>query len=377
MSAKKNLSQHVGHTGGIALLRNDRGSIMLMVTVAIVALFAFAVLAIDGAILMTTRTQLHSAADAAALAGATGLLSGTQADAVNRAINFASYNDATQVGSSPVLITPADISFPQPDVIRVQTHRTRATGDALRTYFLRVINPLSDNQADVTAVAAARAYDVCGSRCLRPWAIPDRFNDANANGVFDAGDTYDPLNTGYVAPADVGAPIMLKAGNPQQAIEPGIFFPVNYPPLNKYPGESPLTGGDWYREWISECAPYLVEPGDQLQLEPGNMVGPTNQGMDELIAADPNAQWDAGSKTIINSDYGLSPRIGLVPFFDPTLPPTSGRNYVTVTKIGAFFIESVGPGSQVNARFIQITSQGTPCPGGVGTSLVKGIVLIE
>ena len=40
---------------------------MIMVTVSIVALFAFAVLAIDGAILMATRTQLHNAADAAAL----------------------------------------------------------------------------------------------------------------------------------------------------------------------------------------------------------------------------------------------------------------------------------------------------------------------
>jgi hypothetical protein len=37
---------------------------MIMVTVSAVAIFAFAVLAIDGAILMATRTQLHNAADA-------------------------------------------------------------------------------------------------------------------------------------------------------------------------------------------------------------------------------------------------------------------------------------------------------------------------
>jgi hypothetical protein len=70
--------------------------------------------------------------------------------------------------------------------------------------------------------------------------------------------------------------------------------------------------------------------------------------------------------------------VGLVPFFDPTLPPVSGRNYVTVSKIGAFFIENVRPGGEVVGRFIQITTQGSPCAGGgLGTGLVKGIVLVE
>jgi hypothetical protein len=349
-----------------------------MVTVSIVAMFAFAVLAIDGAILMTTRTQLHAAADAAALAGASGLIDGTESDAIDRAINFASYNKAYEVGSDPVIIGPEDITFPEENVIRVTTHRTAATGDPLRTFFLRVINPLSNNTSDMTAVAAAKAYDVCSSRCMKPWAIPDRWNDANENGVWDDGEVYDPIGTGYVAPVDVGATIVLKVGNPQQAITSGIFYPVDFPPLDNPDGESPLTGGSWYENWISGCSPYVVGVGDRLQLEPGNMVGPTTHGMDDLVAQDPGAYWNAGSQTIEGSAFGLSPRIGLVPFFDPTLPPDSGRNWVSVTKVGAFFIESVGPGSQVVGRFIQITSQGNPCAGGgLGSGLVKGIVLVE
>lgn len=362
----------------IETLRNERGSAIIMLAVSIVAIFAFAVIAIDGAMLMTTRTQLHAAADAAALAGATALLEGgSQADAVSRALDFSSYNEAYQVTSQSVVIQPGDVTFPQPDIIRVQTHRTAATGDALRTFFVRVINPGSTT-ADMTAVSAARVFDLCSSKCLKPWAIPDRWNDANANGVFDAGEYYDPDATGYKAPTDVGATIVLKVGNPQQAIEPGIFYPVNFPPLNNPEGEAPLTGGAWYEEWIAGCSPYKVGIGDQLQLEPGNMVGPTMHGMDDLHSLDPYASWDAGSKTIIDSGFGVSPRIGLVPFFDPTQPPSSGRNYVTVTKIGAFFIESIGPGSQVVGRFIQITAQGNPCEGGgLGSGLVKGIVLVE
>lgn len=360
------------------LLSNDRGSALIAVAVAIFAVFAFAVLGIDAAVLMTAKTQLQAAADAAALAGASGLLEGDQDEAIRRAVDYSSFNLAIRADLEPVVITPDDVSFPQPDVVRVETHRTAATGDALRTYFLRVVNPFSDNTADVRAVAAARAYDVCSSRCLKPWAIPDRWEDADSNGIYNTGDYYDKDITGYNAPLDVGASMVLKVGNPQQSISPGIFFPVCYPPLNNPEGINPETGSDMYNQWIAECNPYTVGPGDQLLVEPGNMVGPTVHGIDDLFALDPNAQWDPVSQQIINSNFALSPRIGLVPFFDPTRPPGSGRNYVTVVKVGAFFIESTGPGSQVNGRFIEVTSQGQPCPGGgMGQSFVKAIILIE
>jgi len=47
-------------------------------------------------------------------------------------------------------------------------------------------------------------------------------------------------------------------------------------------------------------------------------------GMEDLISLDPGARWDSATKTIVNSAFAESPRIGLVPFFDPTLPPDSG-----------------------------------------------------
>jgi Flp pilus assembly protein TadG len=354
---------------------NQRGFAMIMVTLAIVACFAFVVLGVETAILMT---QLHAAADAAALAGASGMLEGSETTAIQRAIYFAGQHNAVENGMQPVIITAEDISFPEPDKIRVRTHRTVATGDPIRLFFMRVIDPSSNNTGEMTAVAAARFYDVCASKCLKPWSVPDRWDDANANGVYDEGEYYDPNGTGYLAPLDVGAAIVLKVSNPNQAIEPGIFYPVDFPPLDNEAGDNPLTGGSWYESWISGCEPYPVGVGDRLQLEPGNMVGPTIHGMEDLVASDPNAYWDPVEHTIKNSNFALSPRIGLIPFFDPTLPPTSGRNYVTVTKVAAFFMENVGPGSQVTGRFIQITTQGNPCPGGGnGDSFLKGIVLVE
>lgn len=361
----------------ITFVRNQRGSVLLLVAFTIAACLAFAALAIDGAVLITTRTQLHNAADAAALAGASGLLQGDPNVAVDRAIRFASLNNAVEKNLSSVEITADDISFPQPHIIRVRTHRTEATGDALRTFFLRVVNPLDGNTADVSATSAAQVYDICGARCLKPWAIPDRWDDANDNGIYDHGEYYDKDATGYTESIDAGIQVVLKVGEPSETIESGVFFPITFPPLDTGQGK-PETGGKDYYNWIASCSPYLVNSSDRLVIEPGNMKGPTYHGMEELTARDPNAYWNDYSESVSGSAYARSPRIVLVPFFDPRFPPTSGRNWVTVTKIGAFFIENLHANGDVIGRFVKVTAQGSPCPySGLGNSMVKGIALVE
>jgi len=357
----------------------ERGSALILVTASITILIAFAIIAIDGPILLTTKGQLQAAADAAALAGASGLLEGSQDLAVQRAIEYAGFNIAVQDMARPVIISAADISFPQADIIRVETHRTEATGDALRTYFRRLIVATQPNTADVTAVAMAQAQDICGAKCLKPWAVPDRWVDANGNNQYDTGEYYETGVTSYQAPQDVGLSIVLKLGNEDDPIAPGQFFPVAYPPLD-YPGETPNTGGEWYRTWIEECTPYTVGPGDRLLLEPGNKTGPTRQGVESLIAQDPGAHWDAGNKTVAGSAFGLSPRIALVPFFDPTQPPQSGRNWVRVAKVAVIFIEQISSDGQVSGRFMSITTPGTPCAPGAGGApgtFLKGVTLIS
>ncbi len=357
----------------------QRGAALLMVTVAIAALMSFAIIAIDGAILLTTKGQLQNAADSAALAGASALLHDDYTLATNRAIEFAGYNRAVQDQMRDVIINDTDVTFPQADVIRVVTHRTAATGDPLRTYFRRLINPFRPNEADVTAVAMAQAFDLCSAQCLKPWAIPDQFVDNNNNGIFDHKDYYEPEVTSYKAPEDLGRAITLKVGNAQQTITSGIFYPVNYPPLKYHTGENPLTGGDWYRTWIAECNPYTIGVGDELQLEPGNMIGPTFQGMDALVSQDPHARWDNGTQSMIGSDFGMSPRVVLVPLFDPTRPPSSGKNSVHITKIGVFFLERI-QGNTVVGRFTSIIASGNPCntgAPGAGQAFAQGISLIQ
>ena len=359
------------------MIMNERGSALIMVAVCLLAIIAIAGVAIDSAVMVTTRTQLQNAADAAALAGASGLLEGDQTLATERAMSYSSFNRAMlDDGAEAVVISEADVTFPEADVCRVVTHRTEATGDGVRMFFRRVVDPFVGNRADVTAVAAAQAFDICASACLKPWCIPDRWDDADADGEYDAGEVYDPNTTGYIAPNDVGLAVTLKVGSPNETMVSSNFYCVCYPPIDSDQGD-PLSGGNWYNQWISECCPYLIEVGDRLEVEPGNMVGPTRQGIDDLIAQDPGAHWDSSTQSIVGSAFGRSPRVVLVPMLDPTLAPNPGRQEVTVTKIAAFFLEGTGPQGSVIGRYIEASATGAPCEGGGGGGLVQGISLIE
>ena len=46
------------------------------------------------------------------------------------------------------------------------------------------------------------------------------------------------------------------------------------------------------------------------------MDGPTQQGVDDLIAMDPNAYWDDSTKRVVSTMHP-SPRVIAIPLFDP------------------------------------------------------------
>jgi Flp pilus assembly protein TadG len=344
-------------------MANQRGASMIMVAVAIVVIFAFAVAAIDLALIMLAKTQLQNAADAAAIAGALtfSLSSGDTDAAVAEAIRVAGLNIAIQQGEAPVVIGPADVTFPEPDRIRVTTHRTLSTGDALTIYFLKVLDPVANNLADVTARASASVFPLSGTDCLKPWCVPDMWDDTDSDSAWDEGELYDPDVTGYKVPDDIGTVVTFKLANPQESPRMGWFYAIDFGPINT--GDPVITGADAYREWIADCEPYIVAVGDQLQVEPGNMVGPTAQGVADLMNADPNAEWDPTTGTIINSAYLVSPRVIRMTAFDPTLGVQSGqgRDFVTVSKIMVMFLEGCS-NKEVTGRFMRRMADGEICP---------------
>jgi len=349
--------------------KGEEGSILIWAAVGFAVLIAFAGLATDIPYLYVARQQAQTAADAGALAGAYGLII-SQARAVTDAGAFA--------GRTPIigqLLTPGppqvevflESSFggATPDQVRTITHRDLAGGNPLPLFLLPVLQlfGLGRNTADVSATATARILNTCSSDCFKPWSVADRWDELSIppNGRFDAGtDLYDPAGTGYNLPADNGVQVVLKVGNPQATITPGFFYAVDFPPLNR---GTPATGGQNYRDNIAACGPdSFVAIGDQLQVEPGNMVGPTRQGVQDLYALDPSAFWDTACVTpggCMSSSMGTSsPRLIRMGLFDPSKPVDSGRNFVTVIKIGGFFIEGVQSNGDVTGRYTLVASQG-------------------
>jgi hypothetical protein len=315
--------------------REERGNVLAIVAGAIFAIFGMGALAIDVGYVLTARNQLQAAVDASALAGGAGLIV-DEATAVTKAVFFAGQNNCV---NQPVVITAGDVSFPNPARVRVQAARL------LDLYFGRV---LGLNTINITAVAVAEVGSLNGVGKLKPWAIPD-------------------LNY------PLGEPVVLKAGElGAPGTDAGFFYPVDFPPLNR---GTPITGGSVYEENIVNGSADPIWIGDELQVEPGNQVGPTAHGIQVLMDMDPNAYWDNSSNIVVDSDYPgySSPRIVKIPFYDPNYPPDSGRNTVEVIRLGAFFLEGV-QGRNVYGRFIEITAPGYW--GSTYTSLY-GIKLVE
>ena len=352
-----------------SVLRDEKGVAMIMVAFALVMIFGFAALAIDLSLMQLARVQLHNAADAGSLAGAmalalsTGDEAGATADAIAEAIRVAGLNVAVQDSQRPVVINDADVIV-EYDLgkVTVNTHRTDSTGDPVKLYFLKVLDPVVKNEGNMTASATAQVTPISGTSCLKPWCIPDKWADADSDDTWDPGEFYDPYVTGYKVPDDIGVRVTLRPAKGSKW-EPEWYFAVCFPPRNT---GDPLTGTDVYREWITGCEPYMVRIGDELLIEPGDMGVNTCNKVNELIDLDDGAQWDPVTNTVINSAYPVSPRVIKVSAFDPTIGVQDagpGGKYVTVSKIFVLFMEERCEGKQIVGRFMKSVTEGEPCPG--------------
>ncbi len=352
------------------LWKDEKGATMVFVALVMLVLIGAAALAIDAGVLYTARTQCQNAADSGALACGGHMLmfntlnASVAAKASAKAVEYANYN---KVLSTPVAINNGDVTVDlNTKRCRVCVPRTEARGNPVPTYFARIWR----NSVDVSACATAEVVLGNTVSCLKPWALPDAFADTNANGKYDAGEYYEKGVTSYATNYrnngfDIGVQLIVKQANPNAAIAPGQFYPIDLPIPN-----SPDTGGARYRDNISTCNSSTVNIGDTLWTENGNMVGPTKQGVQDLIDQDPGAQWDATNKVVSGSQYGEngSPRIIRIPFFDPRFPFTSGKQSFVVTNIASLFIEGINGAGVVTARILPASGiNGGGTPGGLQT----------
>ena len=413
-----------------SLVRNRRGAALVIVALALSGLLSMLALAIDLGMLYKTHVEAQRAADAGALAGASVFmeLAIQDADKVDSAyvrahqLAEANYMTGGLVVSGEVTVQV----IPDSEKVRVWVKR-----DSVPTWFARVFGI---DFVPVGAKAAAEATTNGTAKCLKPFLIPDFWEEntgedaLHPNQIWDfpedipnkpdscgetwecwsydaaAGDRYarydEPYATGlgsdfrepyaaYSAPTsyyrdDYARPVMLYPSFPQ-------YSPT---PSNWYLWRIDCPGADCVRDAMTGCTSTPISVGEYIANEqPGEARGPVQQGLEEWFAQDPTARFEettaydaSGPYTtgsVMSDNFTMNgdanPRVFIAGLISPDyLAP--GYDEVPLNNLAKFFLETIPPseGSKdpVRVRFLGFVS-GTGDEGPEEGTLVKTLRLVE
>ncbi len=414
-------------------LRNERGSVVVMIAVSLFAMLALAALAIDLASLRDTKAESQRAADAIALAGASAFrdLPWTDAATVDsvrvRAKEIARWNKVradtlyvqtiawqknTYAWGSVSTDSMRDVTIniiPDSQKVRVWVRRA-----GIRTYFAKLLaRPFGHVQSMATAWATNSGPVV---NCLKPFLIPDMWfesdkatQDKNNNDYMEpaatgngnnnsggeqwfyqpsSGDYYaqfdpsvinpSPVQTGYGSamrspvgyPGDVGMPILLKPQTGNNQRQGNSYFTLDGP-------ENNLRDDIKYG-----CINAAV--GDDPDFSQGSATGQARQGITYLINQDPGATWNQTTRQVegsSQSDWTKSPRVIIVGLMDPiyiqgnsvNVKPDPGATFNNFARI--FLEDTPGNTSNIEGVFLGYAPGGQGGP--TGGTLVKVLQLIQ
>lgn len=356
----------------------------IVITVALLALLILgaAALAVDIGVFYDTRTAAQQIADAAALGAAfTFVITPTLAQP-QAAIDYATEIATSQeIRGVPIVAGEVNVNVDVGNrLVTVDISRTEGT------YFARALNR---NTADIQVRASAEASaNATGSDCTKPWILPNTVLLPAGSNLCDTcpGPTFDPvlasqvlISGGAITPFAIsrrGSQMLIKPQRPSTALRPGQFYAIQL-------GSG--SGADVYRDSISACAPNGVFCDQCYSTETGNMVGPTKQGVENLIG-DPADTFNANSEAFCYDPGCKDTSRGLVvvPIWDVCSTPDpvgcpneafcpdgkfAGANVsFRVVGFGLIFVEGV-QGDDVVARLIDVkTCAGSGGGGGGGGS---------
>ena len=280
-------------------LKNRRGVTLVLMAFMLTVLIGSAAFAVDFSRMFLYRGQLHSAADAAALAGVVQIADKAPDTAQDSAIVFAAKHvvDNTTVSLAPGDVIPGHWTvaggftplglWNDPTLNAVQV-TTRYTG----TYSFGRIFGLSTAPQSVTAQAVMTYAGA--TTCVRPVSIPyqsllNQIYGFDASGNPVMGVSHD------LTDSDIDA---LRAAGPSKAVQlklgddatQGNFYLLQLGPYAHSDGialsPSPNFGGNnvFSDRFGGDCShsPWSIGPGDWLQGKTGDANGPTESGYEEL-----------------------------------------------------------------------------------------------
>lgn len=302
------------------MVRDERGAVAVMAALFMTVLLAFAALVVDVGYLYLEKSKLRNAVDAAALAGVQELPASPSA-AQTTAKAYAEMNGVPQDSVTVEVLSGS------------RAIRVSAAKD-VNLFFARI---LGADYARVSASAAAEIGTVSGMRGLAPFGV------VKQDFVF-------------------GAQYYLKYG-------PG-------PGIGRHHGNFGALalggrGANNYRKNIIEGYKGKLTVGQWVETEPGNMSGPTVDGVDYRISACNHVP----ECTFDNFVPGCS-KVIYAPVIDSL--DVNGRKEVQVVGFAAFFLEGnvkSGADNYVVGRFIKMIVDGDV--GDAGDYGVSAIRLTE
>jgi len=286
----------------LRLLRSADGQASAIFALAAVTVFSVASLSLDAGRAYVATQQIKSAADSAALAGAQNL-PGDPGDAASVAVSTAEQNGIA-AGDVTVSLSRQDT------VITVTTHRE------VPFYFAPLFGV---DSGSFTQTSAAQVGPIDAMTGVVPLGV--FWQD------FVFGQTY-TLKNGGGCGSDGNYGALALGGN----------------------------GASVYRTNLEDGYQSQLQVGDEVETEPGNMVGPTDQGLSARVSAGEGYTWQT-----VPLD---NPAVVYVPIVSA---PGNGKSSVTVLGFAAFFLTSVSSGSVQGVFLATVTS------GDIGTGPSYGL----
>jgi hypothetical protein len=396
-----------------ARLRSETGVSLIVVAIALFSLIGISVFVLDQGVFYLARARAQNAADAGALSGAIARAFDDPADPPE------DDGPAAQAAQAGVLMNPSiqggvygaelpanwhvcpGFVLPASGCVTINAHLDGTNGSTMTPTFL--LNMFGITGQLVRATATAQAAAANASDCLRPFGVPDlwdewnmppsadefkryKTNPPNKGSVLPAPDIYrDPWDadpSGYTLDQNWGTELRLAYGPGGGTTRKGWYMPLDVPQDD---GGSP--GANGVGENILGCNGVAVPLRSTLPIEPGAQVGPIRMIIQALINQDPGADWDGdsveGSCAPVCATY--SPRIITLALFDPDIYQASdttnswpqcsgGGQCVTVVGFLGFFVDRMESGDVIGylVRVPGVLVEGgpeAPAAGAFATSI--------
>jgi Flp pilus assembly protein TadG len=304
-------------------LKNKRGTsaiIFLLTSTLFIGAVAFVT---DAGLMYLEKGRLQNAVDAIALAAIQDYPKGKTA-MLTQAYHYAELND----------ISPDDLII---EITNENKKITVVTSKNIQMFFARIFN-ITD--ANVQAKASAKIGTIVAADGIRPLAVEEQ--------NFEFGKTYTlKKGAGEAYSGNYGALALGGTGA------------TNYRNNLQYGYHGEIEIGD------------MITIGEDMSTEPGNMSGPTYEGVRYLLNKDTCASHD------LTNLQKNCPRLIIIPVIDSF--SIEGRSTVRIMGFASFFLEETtydGGKTEVKGKFIKTLGQGEISDTATGFGML-GIKLVE